>query len=73
MRIFMVFFRLVPSVAMAVIFTVFPFPAFFVRTRPLEDTEAKAGLLLLHFNLRLAPVVALIVAVSLPAFPARMA
>ena len=66
----MVFFRFVPSVAMAVIFTVFPFPAFVVLTIPEEDTEAKVGLLLIHFNFRFAPFVALTFAVSLIAFPA---
>lgn len=37
-----------PSVAMAVIFTVLPFPAFFVFTLPEADTMAYSVLLLVH-------------------------
>ena len=51
-----------PSVALAVILTVFPAPAFLVFTTPLEVTVAYLVLLLLHFKVLVVALLGLTVA-----------
>ena len=68
--IFIVDFLLLPSVAMAVIFTVFFFPAFFVFTLPLDVTVAYFMLLDLQRSFLLAPLPALTLAFNFSVFPA---
>lgn len=67
---FIVFRLLLPSVDMAVILTVFPFPAFFALTVPDLDTVAYFVLLLSQSNFLLAPLVAITLVFSLSFFPA---
>ena len=55
---------------MAVIFTFFPFPDFFVFTFPEADTVAYSVLLLIHFSFLFAPFVAFTFAFNFNAFPA---
>ena len=66
-----VFFFPLPSVALAVILTLRPFPAFFAFTTPFEDTVAYLVLELVHLRVLFAflPVV-LTVAFTFNVFPA---
>ena len=69
-----VIFLLLPSVAMAVIFTFLPFPGFFVFTLPDVDTVAYFVLLLVQISFLLAPLAAVTFAFSFsfcPAFTVR--
>ena len=66
----MVAFLPLPSVAIAVIFTVFFLPAFLLFTLPLDVTVAYFGLLDFQRIFLFAPFSALTIAFSLSAFPA---
>ena len=68
--IFLTAFFPLPSVAIAVILTVFPFPAFFAFTIPLDDTVAYFLLLDFHLTDLLACPVTVTTAFSLIFFPA---
>ena len=68
--IFTALFFPLPSVAMAVIFTVFPFAFLEVLTTPLELTVAPSVLLEDHLRTLLAPLAALTLAFNFSFLPA---
>ena len=70
--IFTLAFLPLPSVAMAVILTVLPFPAFLAVTLPLLVTDAYLELLLVHRSVLFAPLEAVTFALSFVDFPGFM-